>query len=235
VRAFFFAVLIAFIAMSAPSLAGECLPQSSNAQETRAIVVGFVGGFVRPDDQSHGEVPMVEQLRAAYGDRVRIQLFTNRDVDEAHQAILRWMGQPRRPLPIILFGNSWGASAAIVLARKLQADGVAVLLTIQVDSISRHGEDNSLIPGNVAEAVNFYQTRGILRGRQRIIAEDPTRTRILGNFLVEYKSPPAECQQYPWYDRLLTPGHISIDCDPQLWARVAVLIREHLQSVRSIQ
>jgi len=73
---------------------------------------------------------------------------------------------------IILYGHSWGASEAINLARSLQKDGIPVLLTIQIDSIPKIGQNDRWIPANVAQAVNFYQRDGLLHGRRRILAED---------------------------------------------------------------
>ena len=53
---------------------------------------------------------------------------------------------------IVIFGMSWGASEAVTLARQLEADDIPVLLTVQVDSIAKIGEDDELIPANVSEA-----------------------------------------------------------------------------------
>ena len=47
-----------------------------------------------------------------------------------------------------------------------------MLLTIQVDSISKRGENDALIPANVAEAINFYQPNGLLHGQAQIRAAD---------------------------------------------------------------
>ncbi len=216
---------------------------SENRVVASPIVVGFLGGFVRADDRRHGEVPMAERLRTAYGDRVHVRLFENRERARAHDAILHWLdnnrdsrlsSQEKQNAQIILFGHSWGASAMISLARELQAEDIPVLLTIQVDSI-RHGEDDSVIPANVAEAINFYQSSGFLHGQSKITAADPSRTKILGNFRLQYEKEPDECRTYPWFDRVLSKGHIAIDCDPLLWARVEGLIRTRLQPVAQPQ
>jgi hypothetical protein len=215
------------------------VPKQMTAQTTpSAIVVGFVGGFVHADDIRHGEVKMVEQLRATYGDRVHVELFRNREKTKAHESILRWLGSnsdgslsgERHQMPIILFGNSWGASIVISLARELQTEGIPVLLTVQVDSIRRLVANDSIIPANVAEAVNYYQDHGMLQGCKKITAEDESRTKILGNFHLQYSKEPAESRQYPWYDRLLTKGHIEIDSDPLVWAEVRRLIQARLPS-----
>jgi hypothetical protein len=52
-----------------------------------------------------------------------------------------------------------------------------VLLTIQVDSVAKPGQNDEVIPANVAEAANFYQINGLLHGRPQIRAEEQGRTR----------------------------------------------------------
>jgi hypothetical protein len=211
-----------------------------------ALVVGFVGGFVHNDDLRHSEVQITRQIQTIYGDRVRVLIYENRRSDEARRMILIWWkqeagdaaisaeksaGHEPRSARIILFGHSWGASAVVALARSLQRDGIPVSLTIQVDSIAKNGNGDSLIPANVVEAVNFYQTGGILHGRTRIKAADPSRTKILGNFRFAYEKEPAECRAYPWYDRMLFKGHTAIECDPHVWSQVEELIRTLLPAV----
>jgi len=49
------------------------------------------------------------------------------------------------------------------MARLLEKDGIPVLLTVQVDSVSK-GQDDKLISANVAQAINFYQIDGLLHG-----------------------------------------------------------------------
>jgi len=204
-----------------------------------AIVVGFVGGFVHHDDRVHTEVQLVERLREEFAPGVAVQLFENHNGSEAHKAVLRLLHANRGGAPsveekqnahIIIFGHSWGASEAVELARKLQKDGVPVILTIQVDSVSKPGENDTLIPANVAQAVNFYQQDGWLHGKPEIRAADATRTRILGNFRSSYAQQSMVCGQYPWYDRLLMKPHTQIECDPQVWSQVESLIRTNLSS-----
>jgi hypothetical protein len=205
-----------------------------------AVVIGFLGGFVHSNDRRHAEVRIAQDLRATYGNGVHIEVFENRQRAKAHKLILDWLNregdgkltdEEKRSIRIILFGHSWGASAVVSLARELQQDRIPVSLTIQVDSVSKSGEDDSKIPPNVAEAINFYQTGGILHGRSRIRAADLSRTRILGNFRLTYEKEPAECRAYPWYDRLLFMGHTAIECDPRVWSRVEALIRMRLPKV----
>jgi hypothetical protein len=117
------------------------------------------------------------------------------------------------------------------LARALGKDGIPVLLTLQVDSISRPGSDDTTIPANVGQAVNFYQSNGLLRGHHDIRAADPARTRISGNFRFDYETSSLKCSEYPWYDRIFVKPHTQIECDPNIWAQVESLIRVNLPQV----
>jgi len=64
--------------------------------------------------------------------------------------------------------------------------------------------NDSVIPDNVTEAVNFYQTQGIIHGRRRITRR-PARTEILGNYRMDYKKSPIE-PGTSWWDRVFTPA-----------------------------
>jgi len=136
--------------------------------------------------------------------------------------------EEKRSACIILYGHSWGASAAVTLARELDREGIPVLLTVQVDSVAKRGENDRVIPANVAEAANFYQPNGFVHGQPRIRAADPARTHIIGNFRFDYKTTPINCKQYPWYDRLFMKSHIEIECDPKVWTQVESLIHSRL-------
>jgi hypothetical protein len=201
------------------------------------MVIGFVGGFVHHDDRVHTEVQLVERLREEYASGIFVQTFENHRGKEAHQAILRLLHanrdgalspEEKQNARIIIFGHSWGASETVELARQLERDGIPVVLTIQVDSVSKRGENDGVIPANVSQAVNFYQLDGMLHGRPEIRAANPSRTRILGNFRSDYKTKPFSCGEYPWWDRLIMKPHIQIECDPAVWNQVESLIRSNL-------
>lgn len=201
------------------------------------IVIGFVGGFVRRDDRVHTEVQLVGRLREEYASALFVQTFENHRGKDAHQAVLRLLRanhdgilspEEKQNARIIIFGHSWGASEAVELARQLEKDGIPVILTVQVDSVSKIGENDALIPANVSQAVNFYQLDGMLHGQSQIRAANPAHTRILGNFRSEYKAKPLSCGQYPWWDRVFMKPHIQIECDPAVWTQVESLIRSNL-------
>jgi hypothetical protein len=205
--------------------------------KTPVIVIGFVGGLVRHDDMVHSAVQVAAHLRQDYPAGVYVEVLENHLREKAHAKIVRFVDTDRngtlsveekRNARIILYGHSWGASEAVTLARELGREGIPVLLTVQVDSISKPGENDKVIPANVAEAANFYQLDGFLHGEPQIRAADPARTHIIGNFRFDYKANPIECKQYPWYDRLFMKSHTEIECDPKVWTQVESLIRSQL-------
>ena len=202
-----------------------------------AIVVGFVGGFVRHDNPHHGAVILGERLASAVPKGAYVHIFENRHRKTAYRTILRLLDRnhdgvlsatEKEQARIILFGHSWGASAVVMLARELRRAGIPVLLTVQVDSVAKWWQQDGVIPDNVEEAVNFYQPHGIIRGRQEITAADSTRTSILGNYRFDYRKDPVQCSGLSWYDRYITPGHAQSECDPHLWSEVETLVRERL-------
>ena len=199
---------------------------------------------MRHDDPIRSEVKLAEHLRRDYPAGVYIQTFENRHREEAMRAILTQLGadhsgmlseNQKRQARIILYGHSWGGSAMVELARELNKRGIPVLLTVQVDSVRRFGVDDRVLPANVARAANFYQSDGMIHGRQEISAADPARTQILGNFRFDYKEHPIHCSEYPWYDRTFAKSHTEMDCDPAVWSRVEALIREQIASASTRQ
>src|ERR1700693_2872699 len=194
-----------------------------------AIVIGFVGGFVNQNASAHSTVQVVDHLRNEYPAGVYVEAFENHRRQDAYREILRRLDlnkdgtlstEEKRNARIIIFGHSWGASETVELARQLEKDGIPVILTIQVDSVSKRGENDAVIPANVSQAANFYQLDGMLHGRPEIRAANASRTRILGNFRSDYKAKPFSCGQYPWWDRLIMKPHIQIECDPAVWNQV---------------
>lgn len=206
------------------------------------IVVGFVGGFVKHDDMVHSAVQVAAHLNQNYPADVYVEVLENRRGQQALADIVRFADTDRNGTlslkeksnaRIILYGHSWGASEAITLARELEREGIPVLLTVQVDSVAKPGQNDKVIPANVAEAANFYQLDGWLHGEAQIRAADPARTHIIGNFRFSYKANPINCKQYPWWNRVFMNPHIEIECDPKVWTQVESLIRSRLPSQHS--
>ncbi len=216
---------------------GSSTVPPSHQAASQVIVIGFLGGFVPHDEPRHPEVQMIRNLRQEYHNDVYFDIFENRKVGEAYKAILERLGaggrgassaERKRRASIVLFGHSWGASAVVALSRKLERANIPVALTIQIDSVAKPFQNDWLIPPNVVQAVNYYQTHGLIHGRRRIQPADPAHTTILGNFLWEYKGDPVECHGFSWRGRLLSRGHTQIECDSDMWSQVETLVRAHL-------
>lgn len=204
------------------------------------IVIGFLGGYIKHDNPGHSEVQLAARLRRAYPLGVDVETFESYHENKARKKILDLLdlnhdGTPtadeKQNAHIIIYGHSWGGSEAIALARELEKDGIPVLLTVQVDSISRNHQNDALIPANVAQAANFYQPDGLLHGQSSIRAADPTHTRIIGNFRFDYRTSPYNCDKYPWYDRIFVKAHTQIECDPTVWEQAESLIRSALPPI----
>ena len=202
-----------------------------------AIVIGFVGGFIKHDDPVHSEVQLAARLRKGYPTGVEVETFESYHGKQARKKVLSLLDtnhdgkltpEEKQNARIIIYGHSWGGSQAVALARSLEKDGIPVRLTIQVDSISKIRRNDAVIPANVAQAANFYQPNGLLRGQPKIRAANPARTKIIGNFRFDYKAVTYKCGEYPWYDRLFVKSHTQIECDPGVWKQAESLIRSNL-------
>jgi hypothetical protein len=237
VSAFFGLLFLLFAQARAPRIVSPAQPGAPNS--SLPIVIGFVGGFISHGNSIHSGVQLAERLRKEYPAQVHVEVFENHRGEQAHQQILRLLDadhdgklspEEKQSARIIIYGHSWGGSETVALARELQSDGIPVLLTIQVDSVSKIGEDDSLIPANVEQAANFYQLDGYLHGRPEIRAADPARTKILGNIRFDYASKPIQCNGYSWFAGAFEKPHIEIECDPDVINRVEELIRSRLPS-----
>jgi hypothetical protein len=236
VYVFFFAIVLT------PGQIISAHPFPANAASTKppVIVIGFVGGFIAHDNLVHSEVQLAARLRKEYPIGVDVETFESYRGKRAHGEILKLLdtnhkgtltAEEKQNARIIIYGHSWGGSESISLARALQKDGIPVLLTVQVDSISRFGRNDTTIPASVAQAANFYQPHGLARGDHDIRAADATRTRIIGNFRFDYKKSSLNCAEYPWYDRIFVKSHTQIECDPTVCDQVESLIRKNLPQV----
>jgi hypothetical protein len=221
----------------AQTLTKTALAASSSAPSEPTIIIGFVGGRVHSNDPYHAEVQLADQLQKEYSKGIEVQVFENKREEDAHQLILRTLdtnhdgelsAQEKQRARIILYGHSWGACAVIMLAQQLERDRVPVLLTVQIDSVARHGHEDNVVPANVERAVNFYQPHGMIHGLPEITAADPARTQILGNYRFDYDTQPVACVGYPWYAHIVFRAHTEIECDPRVWSQIASLIRKEI-------
>src|SRR6202167_5921516 len=227
-----FAILGASIPGLSRAVKAAPLPPETTAAPSN-IVIGFVGGFVGHDDPHHGPVELAQQIRRTVPKTTYVRVFENRHRKQAYDTVVHLLDtdhdgvlspEEKARARIILFGHSWGASAAVLLARDLRREGIPVLLTVQVDSVAKMWQNDSVIPDNVAEAVNFYQPHGLLHGEGHITAADDSKTQILGNYRFDYQKQPVHCQGGSWFQRVFTPSHLQSQCDPRLWSQVEGLV-----------
>jgi hypothetical protein len=212
-------------------------PAEGASASPPAMIVGFLGGFVRHDNLVHSEAQLAARLRQEYPSGVDVETYESYRGENARKRILSVLDTDhdgnltlgeKHKARIILYGHSWGASEAITIARELGRDGIPVLLTVQVDSVAKIYQNDEVIPPNVEQAANFYQPDGWVHGQAAIRAADPSRTKIIGNFRFDYKSTAYACGEYPWWDRFFVKAHTQIECDPNVWRQAENLIRSYL-------
>jgi hypothetical protein len=227
-------VLILAVALASAQTAHT---QSALPPSKPLIVIGFMGGKVHATNLLHREAQLAKELQERYPEALHAAVFANHDAQNALNTVLqlldanhngRLTAAEKNAARIVIYGHSWGASETVTLARRLDQLGIPVLLTIQVDSVEKSSEDDGAIPPNVREAVNFYQTEGLLHGRTAITAIDPNRTTILGNFESSYRGHPISCAGFPWFARAFMKPHIEIENDPAIWTKIEDLIRTKL-------
>ena len=139
----------------------------------------------------------------------------------------------RKSARIILYGLSFGGAAVAKLSWELDAMGIPVLLTVQVDSV---GVGDASIPPNVRRAANFYQPNGwFIKGEPEIRAEDPARTEIIGNFKYDYSNKDVDISHVHWFRKLFRVAHAKMSFDPDVWAEVETLIVNEIEKADSHQ
>jgi hypothetical protein len=217
-----------------------CAAGAAFAQMTvpPAIVIGFVGGRVHANNDIHLEVRMAEKLQKLHPRDAVVRVFANHHGDEAFNEVMRQVDanhdgkvshEERAAARIVIYGHSWGASQTVTLAQQLDREKIPVLLTVQVDSVAKPNEiDGGEIPGNVAQAINFYQANGMLRGRSVIQAMEPLKTKILGNIRSDYRVHKIDCHNFPWFARTFMLPHIEIENDARVWDRIEAMIEEKI-------
>lgn len=196
------------------------------------LVLGFLGGIERWDDQHRGVRRTILQLRQMALPGVWAESLANRRMKLGVELVKRAFDfnangrldpDEAKRARVILFGQSLGGAAAIRCARELEKAGAPVLLTVQVDSV---GTGDGVIPANVRAAANLYQREPLtIWGRSSIRAADPSRTAILRNQRFHYPWYLPSFQPESWMRRNLGGGHARMEADPLVWAEVLGLIR----------
>ena len=201
------------------------------------LVIGFLGGYERWNDEHRSVRRLVHKLRSRDG--IFAESISNRNqrvaLDLIHRALDtngdgKLDAAERVRARVILFGQSWGGGATLNIARELDRLEVPVLLTVQVDSV---GMRDQIVPANVRAAVNFYQHDPFtIVGRSEIRAADSSRTAILGNFQETYMwravdpADAANSSNSSWARSTFGGSHARMELDPAIWNRVERYINQ---------
>ena len=119
------------------------------------LILGFQGGVRAWGDESEGVRRLALNLRAARLPGVHVETVENARRDLALQLVRNALNrdrdgqldpQERASARVILYGQSFGGAAVVKFARQLEAQGIPVLLTVQIDSV---GRDDAVTPSNV--------------------------------------------------------------------------------------
>ena len=204
--------------------------------EGHTLVIGFQGGRQSWDNEKEGTRRLALKLRGMNLPGVHVETVENARrrlalelIEKAFDRIRdgRLDENERRAAHLVVYGQSFGGAAVVKLARELEARGVPVLLTIQVDSV---GRGDALIPPNVRRAVNLYQSDGLLiRGEREIRAGDRQKTEILGNFRFSYENKKIDMSGVSWHKKIFRDAHAKMCNDPDVWAKVEELILQALR------
>ncbi len=233
VKAVFLILLVLAASLSAQELSDLIPPPRLAPGDT--LVVGFLGGFDRWHEEHRGVRKLALRLRDK--PRVHAETVSNHHRETALAWLMRSLDTDgsgildpaeRTAARVILYGQSWGAAAALHTARDLDTLGIPVLLTVQIDSV---GRGDHVIPANVRSAVNFYQHDPLtIQGRGSIHAGDPARTKILGNFERSYMGKTADPASVSWVRRRFGGSHAAMEADPVLWKQVERYIDDAIQT-----
>jgi hypothetical protein len=168
------------------------------------LIIGFVGGWERWDAPQRGVRKTALELRAMKFPRVYVETVENHKRYLASELITKAFPK-HAPYPkVILYGQSFGGVAVVLMAQELEDAGIPVELAVLVDAVGR----NRPIPSNVREAINFFQRESCpICGIRKISAEDPMETKILGNFQWHSRGKNIDISSEPWGRRFFVRSH----------------------------
>ncbi|MCI0415421.1 hypothetical protein L0222_21830 [bacterium] len=199
--------------------------------EGDALVLGFLGGRQSWNNSREGVRRLALELRAMNQPGLHVETVENVRRDLALQLVQNALdsdrngtltGNEKESARLILYGQSFGGAAVVKFANQLHQLKIPVLLTIQIDSVGRHDD---VLPENVRAAANLFQRNGILiRGESEIRAQNPVKTRIIGNFEFDYSNKQIDLSSVDWYKKIFRNSHTKMNQDPEVWEKVKELI-----------
>jgi len=131
------------------------------------VAVGFTGLF--GDNPTSYIWHMNYLLRGTPGLGPRA-VFNSDDISRAVAFVAAaYAKDPKQP--VVLYGHSWGGSAALKAAEQLSTKGIPVDLLITFDAVGKYDDFTKgklLVPPNVLTAINYYQTATMQLGNNRL-------------------------------------------------------------------
>lgn len=132
------------------------------------------------------------------------QVYRSREVPRVMTELLENAGQGTQG-PVYLIGYSYGASAAVTLARNLQQHGICVDRMVLIECY-----DHPEIPANVRYCVNIYETRRLdrvqpFRGTPARAA-DPASTQLID----------IDVAYHPEWEDVRENNHFNMADDPRI-------------------
>ncbi len=195
------------------------------------LILGFMGGREPWNDDKHCVRRLALKLRSMNLPDVHIETVENEKRSLAIELVKNAFDRNHdgkldptecASAKLILYGQSFGGAAVVKFARQLKQIGVPVLLSVQVDSV---GLGDSIIPSNVVRAANLFQRNGwFIRGEREILAEDPTKTNIIGNFKYDYSHSKIDISTVSWMKKSFRIAHTRMEHDGEAWGKVEELV-----------
>ena len=234
----FFVILAALLSLQSgcATFGGKqyhLLSTSTPLKSDQTLVLGFLGGIERWDDESRGVRQLAMKLEAMNLPKVHVETFENGERDLAIKFIQNALDYnqngfledwERDSARLILYGHSLGGAAVVKVADDLKKMGVPVLLTVQIDSVGLLYDDH-IIPSNVKHAANLFQNDGwILQGEDKIEPENPNKTRVIANIKFDYRNKNVDISSLSWERKLFSIPHVKMEADPEVWAMVKKMI-----------
>lgn len=208
-------------------------------QKNEILILGFMGGREPWNNDQRSVRQLALKLQSMNGPEIHVETVENKKRSLAIELIRKAFDRnrdgklderERASIRLILYGQSFGGAAVVKLARQLQAMGVPVFLTVQIDSV---GRSDGLIPSNVASAANLFQSNGwFIRGESEIRAEDTAKTTIIGNFKFDYEHRKIDISRVSWGKKAFRVAHTRMEYDPDVWAKVEELITDGIKKLR---
>lgn len=201
------------------------------------LVLGVLGGREKWDSEREGVPKLALRLRSRNLPNIHVETLENTKRALAVQLIQNAFDfnrsqalepEEKSEVRLILYGQSFGGAAVVKLARQLKTLNIAVRLTVQIDSVGKH---DHVIPSNVKYGANLFQKDGWpIRGESVIRAEDPARTKIIGNFQYHYKEKEISLSGVPWWKKIFRRAHAKMNLDPEVWEQVEELIMDEVRN-----